>query len=217
MSDNTGRSRREIRAASCRICNHKERARVELLRVGGASLDSIVEMFGGTFSRDSLHRHFSNGHVSDERKAELMCGGVKLESLRNKATDESMSVLDHLSIVRSVLMSQFMARAEAGDAYGVSVTASRLLEALRDLGGLTGELRKLSGLTINNNTLNLFADPDFLALQDGLVLLARKHPSIREDVLQLLQDTATQTPVKSNGSAYPSAPMIEHEAVVDAS
>ncbi len=181
------------------------------MRLGGASLNSLVEMFGGTFSRDSLHRHFANRHVSDARKAELMCGGVKLEELKNKAASESMSLLEHLSIVRSVLMRQFLSQAEAGSAQGVSVTASRLLEALRDLGGLTGELRKLSGITVNNATLNIDSDPDFLTLQEGLIVLARKHPDIREDVLKLLQDTSTSPPpAKPNGAAY-QAPLIEHE------
>jgi len=210
MPDAIGRVKREIRPGVCQICRHQERARIEALRVGGAELDSLVEMFGNTFSRDSLWRHFKKGHCSDARKAELMCGGVKLEELKNKAASESVSLLEHLSIVRSVLMRQFLSQAEAGSAQGVSVTASRLLESLRDLGGLTGELRKLSGISITNNTTNIYADPDFLSLQEGLILLARKHPNIKDDVLQLLQNTGTSsTPAKPNGSAYP---LIEHEA-----
>jgi hypothetical protein len=141
-----------------------------------------------------------------------MCGGVKLEELKNKAASESLSVLENLAVVRSVLMRQFLSQAEAGSGQGVSVTASRLLESLRDLAGLSGDLRKLSGISITNNTTNIYADPDFLSLQEGLILLARKHPNIKDDVLQLLQNTGTaSTPVKPNGSAY-TAPMIEHEA-----
>jgi hypothetical protein len=140
------------------------------------------------------------GHCSDARKAELMCGGVKLEELKNKAASESLSVLENLAVVRSVLMRQFLSQAEAGSGQGVSVTASRLLESLRDLAGLSGDLRKLSGISITNNTTNIYADPDFLSLQEGLILLARKHPNIKDDVLQLLQNTGTaSTPVKPNG------------------
>jgi hypothetical protein len=129
-----------------------------------------------------------------------MCGGVKLEELKNKAASESLSVLENLAVVRSVLMRQFLSQAEAGSGQGVSVTASRLLESLRDLAGLSGDLRKLSGISITNNTTNIYADPDFLSLQEGLILLARKHPNIKDDVLQLLQNTGTaSTPVKPNG------------------
>ena len=59
------------RGPQCQICRHAERWRLELLRAGGASLDSLAEKFG--VSRDPLHRHWTR-HVSDEMRASYLCG-----------------------------------------------------------------------------------------------------------------------------------------------
>ena len=160
-------------------------------------------------SRNSIYRH--------ARKAELLAGPTRVASLANAAADESRNLLDYLSITRGVLFNSLLACAEAGDRHGVAHISGQLLSALRDLGRVTGELRQLSGLTINQSTVNIYSDPDFLALQEGLVLLARKHPVVRDDVLRLLQEVSpTAPPVGSNGSVYAasaSSPlMIECEA-----
>jgi AraC-like DNA-binding protein len=209
MPDAIGRVQRETRPGKCQACAHPDRAHLELLKAGGASLDSLAAKFG--ISRDSVHRHFKN-HVSEARKKELLAGPIRVADLANAAAEESRNLLDYLSITRGVLFNQFLACAEAGDRHGVAHVGTQLLSSLRELGKLTGELRNLSGITINQNTLNVFADPDFLALQDGLVLLARKHPAIREDILQLLQGVSpAPTPDRPNGSVYPSPPLIAHE------
>ena len=124
----------------------------------------------------------------------------------------SKSLLDYLGITRSVLFNQFLAAAEAGDRPGVANVAGRLLESLRELGRLTGELRQISGISITNNTLNLIASPAFLALQEGLLLIARTHPTAKGDIVALLRglDAKTET-LKPNGVDYPR--MIEGEAV----
>jgi hypothetical protein len=203
---------RETRNNACTLCKHPDRARIELLRVGGASIDALAEKF--SIHRDAIWRHCRN-HVTPERKSELLAGPVKLSELSNRVADESMSLLDELKIVKGVLFQAFLTRGEAGDSYGVSVTASRLLEAMRDHGKLTGELKTIaSGLTINQNTLNVFGDPSFLRLQEGLLLLTRKHPQIRDDVVDLLNNMEpATTPAMPNGSKYSSAPMIECEAI----
>jgi hypothetical protein len=167
---------RSIRPAQCVVCTHPNRARIELSRVGGSSLDVIATQF--EISRDSVWRHFKN-HVSDRRRAELMAGPARVHDLANSAAAESRGLLEQLQIVRSVLFNQFLNAAEAGDRPGVANVAGRLLESLRELGKLTGELRELSGVTINNNTLNLFASPQFTALQEGLLRIARTHPDAR--------------------------------------
>ena len=117
-------------------------------------------------SRDFIHRHFKN-HVSDRRRAEPIAGPARVEGLANAAAAaESKSLLEYLGITRSVLFNQFLICAEAGDHNGVSTVAGRLIESLRELGRVTGELRQLSGVTINN-TLNIVSSPGFIALQDG--------------------------------------------------
>jgi hypothetical protein len=190
---------RRIRPRQCVVCNHPERARIELLRVGGAGLDAVANEFG--ISRDSIFRHFRN-HVSDRRRAELMAGPARVEGLANAAAAESKSLLEYLGITRSVLFNQFLNCAEAGDHNGVATVAGRLLESLRELGKLTGELRQLSGVTINNNTVNFIGSPQFQALSEGLLGVARAHPEARASIIDLLRglDAAPiPAPPKANG------------------
>jgi hypothetical protein len=69
-------------------------------------------------------------------------------------------------------------------------------------------LRQLSGVTINNNTLNIISSPEFLRLQDGLLKIARAHPEVRVELMKLVHnlEAGIEAP-KSNG-----APLIEGEA-----
>jgi hypothetical protein len=186
---------RPARPGQCAICNHAERTRIEMFRVSGIPLRVLADQFD--VSKDSVHRHFLR-HVSQQRRAELMVGPAKVEQLANAAADESKSLLDYLGIARSVLFNQFLNAAEAGDRNGVVSVAGRLLESLREIGRLTGELRQLSGVTINNNTLNIVSNPQFLTLQEGLLTIARRHPEAKSDIVGLLRnlDPTTTEPMK---------------------
>jgi len=212
----SGRSERTIRSSACKCCSHPDRARLELLRVSGVSLDALAREFG--VSRDSVFRHF-RAHVSERRRAELLAGPARVHDLANAAAAESKSLLEYLGITRGVLFNQFLAAAEAGDRNGVANIASRLLDSLRELGRLTGELRTLSGITVNHtNTVNLFAAPEFTALSQGLLDLARRHPEVRADIVALLRGLEA-SPAPPNGSRYGAlieADAIEEMAVADA-
>ena len=201
-------SPRELRIAQCQTCSHPNRARIEMLRVGGASLDALARQF--EVSRDSIHRHFKN-HVSQRRRAELTAGPAKVEQLATAAADKSKGLLEYLVITRSVLFNQFLIAAEAGDRPGVANVAGRLLESLRELGKLTGELRQVSGFTINNNTVNLIASPEFLALQEGLLGVARKFPEARRDLISVLRTLDSGPSMPKPSGAHP--PIIESEAM----
>jgi len=71
---------------------HAERWRIELLKAGGASLDSLAAKFG--VSRDAIDRHWHR-HVSAELKAGYLGGPVQLQDLSAKAADTGGSVLAH--------------------------------------------------------------------------------------------------------------------------
>ena len=120
-----------------------------------------------------------------------MAGPVRVDELANAAADESRSLLEQLQIVRSVLLNSFLSAAEAADRPGLAIISGRLLEALRELGKLTGELREVAGINVTNNTLNLIASPQFLSLQTDLLDVCRKHPSARSDIIGLLRSLDT--------------------------
>jgi hypothetical protein len=146
--------------------------------------------------------------LSAKRRAELVAGPAAVEQLANAAAAESKSLLDYLAIARSVLFSQFLNAAEAGDRAGVVNVAGRLLESLREIGRLTGELRQVSGISITNNTLNLIGSPEFAALSEGLLTIARAHPEARADIVALLRG------LDEAPAALPALPTIEGEAVL---
>jgi hypothetical protein len=203
---------RSLRCRKCLVCAHKDLPRIELLRTGGAAMDALALEFG--VSRDSLYRHFAN-HFSDKRRAELMVGPAQVERLAVAAASESKSLLDQFSIVRSVLFNQFLTAAETNDRHGLVNIAGKLLESLRELGKLTGELRSISGINITNNHLTLVASPEFKALADGLLTIARRHPEAKGDIINLLRgldDAERAEPHPKPNGAHP--PMMEHEAAL---
>jgi hypothetical protein len=204
-----GRSQRPIRVRSCTICRHPERARLEASRVSGTSLRALELQFN--VSRDSVHRHVRD-HVSEARRSELLIGPARVSELITAAADESKSLLDYLQITRSVLFNAFVNAAEAGDRNGVANLSGRLLDSLRELAKLTGELRESAGVIINNNHLSIVASPQFLQLQQGLLQISRRHPEAKGDVIALLRGLDDQRAVGKPDAA----PMIDAEAIEDA-
>ena len=157
------------------------------------SLKALARQFD--ISKDSVWRHFRT-HVSDRRKAELLAGPARVEQLANAAADESRSLLEQLQIVRSVLLNQFLNAAEAGDRGGVANVAGRLLESLRELGRLTGELRELSGITVNHNAINLFASPGNSPRCRKVSCASRARIQGRESILSRSCEASMPSPIR---------------------
>ncbi len=131
-------ARRLVGRSKCGVCQHPERWRIELLKAGGASLNSLAQKFG--VSRDSIDRHWHR-HVSSETKASYLCGPAELASLAGKAAQEGDTVLDHLRMCRTVLTSQLSAASEAGDTRGAAYVTGQLVKVLESIARVTGELR----------------------------------------------------------------------------
>jgi hypothetical protein len=197
-----------------------------MLRVAGTPFRALAKEFGVT--KDAVCRHFSH-HVSEKRKAELMAGPAAVEGLVNAAAKESRSALEYLRVTHSILFNQFINAAEGGDRKGVIDTAGPMLDALREVAKMTGELRVLAGLTVNNSTINFVASPQFLALTQGLLQISREFPAAKPAIVGLLRRldepagglpaVATTDVGRGNGTALhgplvrPGAPIIECEAV----
>jgi hypothetical protein len=147
--DRLGRVRRPAHTflSRCTVCCHKDKIRIELLRAGGASVAALSREFG--VSTWSIYHHFK-AHISSARLAEMVAGPLQVEQLVAAAADESRHVIEYFGIVRSVLFNQFLTCARTSDHVGVVNVGGRLIEALRELGRMTGELRALSGLTIKS-------------------------------------------------------------------
>jgi hypothetical protein len=167
----------------CKICHHPERARIELMRAGGSSLDVIAKRFG--LQRDLIWRHWQK-HVSETTKAQLIAGPLQLHELAERATAEGLSLLDYLSIIRGTLMDLFQHAAQAKDKNGASITSGRLLQCLEQIGRLTGELSRISSSTVVNNTL-VIGSPGFAPIQGAILSALAPYPDARLAVVEALR------------------------------
>jgi hypothetical protein len=191
----------------CQVCRHPERWRLELLRAGGASLDSLAEKFG--LERDAIHRHWHN-HVTDEMKASYLCGPSQLAELAEKAAAEGDSVLDYLRMIRTVLTGQLAAMTEAGDGRGAAYVAGRLTKTLETIARVTGEIGELARSTINfNGNVAIVNSPEFARVQAIMLRALAPFPDARGAVVVALRDLDAET------APLPmSAKVIEHVAAI---
>ena len=166
----------------CSICTHENRVLIEAARISGISLDVVAAKYN--CSADALGRHFSKGHVSPELRAQYVAD-VPLKELAAAAAAENTSLLGYLSLMRAALMSQFQTSIAHGDRHSTGVTGRILLDVLRAIGKLTGELLEASSVNITtvnhyNAFLNSPAFGDMIAmLQEAL----RPYPEALQAVL----------------------------------
>lgn len=175
----------------CLVCRHPERERIEHLRAAGVTFDALSKQFD--LPTTILHRHWHE-HTSAERRLHFLVGKTTIQQMREKAVEENLSLLDYLSIVRSVLTGQLLAQADTGTAHAVALVAGRLLNVLREVGRITGEIQRAdpSTVTINNNVL--VNAPGFTELQAGLLGIARAHHAARQDIAALLRGLEPSAP-----------------------
>lgn len=150
---------------------------MELVLSGGASMRATAKRFGVDYM--AVRRHWTT-HVTDERRAALIAGPTKLSELADRAAEEGGSLLDHFVILRNTLYRRLDACDEAGDAPQVASLSGRIIEVLREMGRLTGDLTR-TGVTINNN---IFVSPQFAELQAALIEALARHPDARVDVIR---------------------------------
>ena len=193
-----------LKPRTCQVCRHPERERIEALRASGASLESLARKF--KVHRDAVWRHWRE-HVSADLKTAYLAGPSTIAELKERAALEGGSILDHLSILRSILMGAITASAEAQSAFTLATLSGRLVAVLKAIGQLTGEIERLNPSISITNNLAILSDPRMIELQSGLLSIARKHPAARGDLVALLRGLDAAAPSR------PLPPLIEDEAV----
>jgi hypothetical protein len=179
-----GRSERAVRPRNCTICMHPQRPQIEMMRVAGVPFRTLAKEFGVT--KDALCRHWA-AHVTEKRKGELMAGPAAVEGLVNAAAKESRSALEFLRVTHSILFNQFVNAAEGGDRRSVIDTAKPMLDALREVAKMTGELRTwANGVTVNTQ-INFVGSSEFAVLSTGLLKIAREFPAAKPSIISLLR------------------------------
>src|SRR5689334_21819818 len=113
----------------CKVCNlaHTDREQLERLAVGGATHTSLARRFN--ISRWSVDRHMNldRGHVTAKERADLTAGPLKMHELVERAAAEGLTLLDHITLMRSSFQELHFAAKEAGmfqiaKGFGDSVT-----------------------------------------------------------------------------------------------
>jgi hypothetical protein len=164
-------------------------------------------------SRDAVYRHCRN-HISDETRASYVAD-VPIREMAAKAAASAGSILDYLELVRAALFRNFQTAAEHGDINATNTTGRALLEVLRDIARLTGELLTASQITnIQTNNYNFAASAEFSALQAMLVERLAPHPDALAAVLaglEALDANASQRAPQAQQKVVqqPAVPLID--------
>jgi hypothetical protein len=175
----------------CQVCRHPEVKRMEMLYTGGMYLKDLAEQFG--VHRDAVWQHMTK-HMQPESKIAYLAGASAIADLTNKAAAENKSVLEYLQLMRSVLVRAFMAASDEKDVSGTAQAARPLIDVLRELGRLSGEISAFSAATINSVTTNnivnhtqIVNSQTFIELQSGLLEVCQAHPEARRNIIALFQ------------------------------
>ncbi len=193
---------RKITKARCSICSHPDRARIEMARISGASLDSIAASFD--VHRDAVWRHCTK-HITDNQRA-MYLADVDLKDLAERANAESLSLIDYLAIVRGTLMQQMQMAAGLNDRTATAALAGKLNETLKLIATVTGELLKLNPHTVNHNVTVFMSSPLYAELERMLVRTLSEYPEALGKVVEGLRQIEQQEPPKEAGSAFLAGP-----------
>ncbi len=99
------------------------------------------------FQRDAIHRH-CKFHVTRIAKINYLAGPVQIATLAQAAARENKSILEYLSVIRSILMNQLVRNAEKGNARTAGQISGYLTTVLQTLGKITGEISALASTTL---------------------------------------------------------------------
>ena len=170
----------------CTVCHHKERHRIEMLRVAaGATFESLAAQF--QLGRWAIMRHMAN-HVSADTKSALMAD-VPLRELADRAAAEDVSLLDHLMLIRRTVMGQMIGAAAVNDRTGTALLAGKALEVVKETGKFTGELLRSAPLQhiTNNNVAVFMSSPTYSRLERMLLERLAPHPEALRAVVEGLE------------------------------
>lgn len=178
------RMRKGVISGRCAVCRLGEvRPKIERALAAGASLRAVSTKH--RLSYHTLRRHWLS-HVSEAQKASYVVGcGISKDQLEQAVADESLSILDHLKIIRGRLYAGFDAVGDARDCTGLDRLSGRLHENLQLTAKLTGELQRGPLLNVQNNIL--VGSPDYSRAVAAIVSAVSPYPEARQAVITALR------------------------------
>lgn len=195
------------RPNNCHVCEHSQRAQVELGLARKVPLRALAKRFE-PLSIHSLCRHRQN-HMPPQLVAalnySLAPSEIDLEKLKES---ESEGLIQQLVAQRGRLWHLVDEAEKFGDLNGAARAHGQLNANLTLTARLLGELATHSQITLNN----LIISPSYLQLRHGLLDVLRDHPEVSHKVAAVLRELEAPveetpmidiTPERVNGHAGP--------------
>jgi hypothetical protein len=141
---------------------------------------------------------------------------VPIQELAQLAASEGISVLQYLSLVRSVLMQEFQLASQAHAHHATSALAGRLNETLKLIGTISGEMSELArSITINGNVVNVMNHPMLANLQANLLRALAPFPDARLAVVEALRAMDAPVDELADSASPPDGmKLLELQAVI---
>lgn len=167
-------------ARKCNVCEHPDRATIELGVANRISYEVLAKRHG--LHKDSIQRHRSN-HMPPHIMAALLTRGraidLDLEAMRES---ESEGLLSNLVVMRAKLYKALDAAEDSGDLAATAQIASRMLKTLELTARLLGDIQASTKVT--NNILVL---PEYHGLRVSLIKALQPFPEARQAVIGALE------------------------------
>jgi hypothetical protein len=189
-------------AKPCSVCNHPDRASIEISLANGIALRVLGLRFG--LDASQLSRHRSN-HMDEELIHKLRVRGHRSDEELAKIRDiESRSLLDHFTWQRGRLYANADRARALGDDQGERAAMAEAGRLSQRIGNLLGEM---GAHIVNNNTqINLVAMPVWHEFRTELAQEFRRDPDTVQRIAHVFEKIETR-------HLAASARFIEHERV----
>ncbi|MBK1668329.1 hypothetical protein CKO28_09810 [Rhodovibrio sodomensis] len=166
----------------CTVCDHPERAKIELGLARKVPSRKLAQKFD--VGEAAIRRH-KDGHMPPQLMASLMTAAtpseIDLDQLRQS---ESEGILQHLVAERGRLYNVADEAERLGD-FRSAIQAHRAInDNISTTAKLLGELSTGSQTTINNN---LVVAPEYLDMRNELIRALRPYPEACRAVAQVLR------------------------------
>ena len=184
-----------------RVQTRRARAHRSLARVG-----RVAGKLGAQVQSPQGRRlaALAGPRLERDLKTAYLAGPATIAELKERAAKEGGSILDYLSgyFARSSWAPSPRAPRRRS-AFTLATLSGRLVEVLREIGKITGEIERLNPSVSITNTVAIFSDPKFLELQSGLLAIARAHPGARADIIALLRGLDARPAMPKPNGAHP--------------
>jgi hypothetical protein len=181
----------------CSICQHRERAAIDLALARGVSGGAIAKRY--RVGPRSVYRH-AEKHLPPQLRASLLAGpnlSIDVEKLR---ADEGQSFLAGLIALRHRLWALLDAAEEHGDANMGSRVAGQLHKNYELVGQHIGGLSR--GTTVNN----VLVAPIYIEVRAELIRALLPYPEAKEAVTQALIAIEARAAAEIDPNVFEAAP-----------